>query len=154
MRLSKQDVDKINEEINERKYVLRPKLIEEMKVAREQGDLSENFEYSAAKREKNRNESRIRYLQRLVNTAVILNENHNENQVGVGDTVTILYEDEGVEETYNIVSTFSSDSLNNLISVESPLGRAIVGKNVGDRCLVMVNKQIEYYVNIVKVTKA
>lgn len=154
MRLSKQDVDKINEEINERKYVLRPKLIEEMKVAREQGDLSENFEYSAAKREKNRNESRIRYLQRLVNTAVILNENHNENQVGVGDTVTILYEDEGVEETYNIVSTFSSDSLNNLISVESPLGRAIVGKNVGDRCLVMVNKQIEYYVNIIKVTKA
>lgn len=153
MRLSNSDIEKIKAEIEERKYVIRPKLIEDLRAAREQGDLSENFEYYVAKRENNRNNSRIRYLEKLVSTASIIEDNNNDNQVGVGDEVEIEYEGQDFVGVYTIVSTFFSDSLNSMVSVESPLGKAIIGKKLGERCFVTVNDETQYYVKIRSIKK-
>lgn len=132
---------------------MRPKLVEDLRAAREQGDLSENFEYYVAKRENNRNNSRIRYLEKLVSTAEVIEENINDDQVGVGDIVDIEYEEDGFVDRYTIVSTFYADSLNNMLSVESPLGKAVVGKMLGERCFVSVSADIEYYVVIKSIQK-
>lgn len=152
MRLTNDDVERITKEIEERKYELRPKLVESLKEARAQGDLSENFEYYVAKRDNNRNNSRIRYLEKLLKTSTIIKENNNRDQIGVGDKVTIEYEEDGFQDEYIIVSTFAADSLNNMLSVESPVGKAIVGHRVGDRCSFMVNDETSY-VNIISLEK-
>lgn len=151
--LTASDLAKIEAEIEERKLVLRPKLIEAVKEARAQGDLSENFEYYAAKREKNRNESRIRYLERMVRTAVVISDDSKADEVGLNNTVTVLFEEEHETETYRIVTTVREDSLNGLISKESPLGAALIGHKQGDRVHVQVGADYGYNVVIQKIEK-
>lgn len=150
---TKQDIADMEAEIEHRKLVERPKLIEKVKEARAQGDLSENFEYYAAKREKNRNESRIRYLDRLVRTADIIDDTSKEDEVGIGDQVTVVFEEDGFEDTYILLTTMGSDSLNNKISIESPIGRAVKGCKVGDRRLVTINKDNSFYITIKEIKK-
>ncbi len=152
-RLTRDDIRKMEEEIEHRKLVVRPQALEAVKEARAHGDLSENFEYHAAKREKNRNESRIRYLERMVKTAHIIEDNSAENEIGLNTQVDVLFEDEGVVETYRIVTTVREDSLNGLISIESPLGKALMGHKEGERVLVTINPQLSYYVTIQSITK-
>jgi len=152
-RLTRDDIRKMEEEIEHRKLVVRPQALEAVKEARAHGDLSENFEYHAAKKEKNRNESRIRYLERMVKTAHIIEDNSAENEIGLNTQVDVLFEDEGVVETYRIVTTVREDSLNGLISIESPLGKALMGHKEGDRVLVTINPQLSYYVTIQSITK-
>jgi transcription elongation factor GreA len=151
--LTASDLAKIEAEIEERKLILRPKLIEAVKEARAQGDLSENFEYYAAKREKNRNESRIRYLERMVRTAVVISDDSKADEVGLNNTVTVLFEEENETETYRIVTTVREDSLNGLISKESPLGAALVGRREGERVHVQVSADYGYDVVIQKIEK-
>lgn len=151
--LTASDLAKMEAEIEERKLVLRPKLIEAVKEARAQGDLSENFEYYAAKREKNRNESRIRYLERMVRTAVVVSDESKEDEVGLNNTVTVYFEEDDEEEVYRIVTTVREDSLNGLISKESPLGGALMGHKEGDRVKITVNEDYSYYVVIRKIEK-
>ncbi|MCM1102685.1 MAG: transcription elongation factor GreA [Clostridium sp.] len=151
--LTASDLAKIEAEIEERRLVLRPKLIEAVKEARAQGDLSENFEYYAAKREKNRNESRIRYLERMVRTAVVISDESKADEVGLNNTVTVLFEEENETETYRIVTTVREDSLNGLISKESPLGAALIGHREGERVCVQVNADYAYHVKILKIEK-
>lgn len=151
--LTASDLAKMEAEIEERKLVLRPKLIEAVKEARAQGDLSENFEYYAAKREKNRNESRIRYLERMVRTAVVVSDESKEDEVGLNNTVTVYFEEDDEEEVYRIVTTVREDSLNGLISKESPLGGALMGHKEGDRVKITVNEAYSYYVVIRKIEK-
>ena len=151
--LTASDLAKMEAEIEERKLVLRPKLIEAVKEARAQGDLSENFEYYAAKREKNRNESRIRYLERMVRTAVVVSDESKEDEVGLNNTVTVYFEEDDEEEVYRIVTTVREDSLNGLISKESPLGGALMGHKGGDRVKITVNEDYSYYVVIRKIEK-
>ncbi len=151
--LTASDVAKMEAEIEERKLVLRPKLIEAVKEARAQGDLSENFEYYAAKREKNRNESRIRYLERMVRTAVVVSEESKADEVGLNNTVTVWFEEENETEVYRIVTTVREDSLHGLISKESPLGAALLGHREGDRVHVSVNADYAYDVVIKKIEK-
>ena len=103
--LSEADIQKMKEEIEYRKVVVRKEALTAVKEAREQGDLSENFEYQAAKREKNRNESRIRYLERMVKTARVIEDRSKEDEVGLNNTVTVYFEDEDEEEVYRIVTT-------------------------------------------------
>ena len=117
------------------------------------GDLSENFEYYAAKREKNQNESRIRYLERVLKTAEIITDHSGEDEVGLDNTVTLYVEEDDVEETYRLVTSIRGNSLEGLISTESPIGKAIMGHKVGDRVLVQVNDQYGYYVEIRKMRK-
>lgn len=93
--LTKEDVRKIEAEILKRKLELRPNLIEAVKEARAQGDLSENFEYYAAKREKNQNESRIRYLERILKFAKVISTESKADEVGMNDTVTPLFPGRG-----------------------------------------------------------
>ena len=117
-KLTKSDIRKIQEEIEYRRLEVRPRLLEEVKETRAHGDLSENFEYHAAKREKNKNESRIRYLERMLRTAQVIDDSSREDEVGMNNTVEILFEEEGTVEEYRIVTSVRGDSLHNLISIE------------------------------------
>ena len=144
--LTLNDIKKMEAEIEHRKLVVRKQALEDVKVARAQGDLSENFEYKAAKQFKNQNESRIRYLERMIKTATVISDESNDDEVGMNNTVDVYFEDDDEIETYKIVTTVRGNSLKNLISKESPLGAAIFGKRVGDRCEVKVNDDFSYYV--------
>ena len=149
--LTEQDIKKMEEEIEYRKLVVRKNALEAVKEARAHGDLSENFEYHAAKKDKNQNESRIRYLEKMIKTAVIVSEDSPEDEVGMNNTVDIYFEEDDVTETYKLVTTVRSNSLKNLISRESPLGAAIFGHKAGDRCEVHVNDNYSYFVQIKRI---
>ena len=136
--LTSVDIKKMQEEIDYRELELRPKLIEDVQTARAFGDLSENFEYKAAKQAKNKNESRIRYLKRMIASAVIIDPKSEEDEVGLFDRVTLFMEDEGEEETVTIVTTLRQDPMKGRVSKESPVGRALTGHRVGDRVFVKV----------------
>ena len=151
--LTQVDIDKMKEELQHRIQVLRPQLIEEVKVARSFGDLSENFEYKAAKREKNRNESRIRFLENMIKTAVIISDRSGADQVGLYDRVTVYMEDDDETEVYQIVTTMRQDVLKGLISKESPVGRRLLGRRVGDRVHIQVNESYGYDVVIRAIEK-
>ena len=152
-KMTKSDVEKIREDIEHRKLVERKELIEAVKEARSHGDLSENFEYHAAKKEKNRNESRIRYLERMLKTAVIVEDESKEDEIGLNNTVEVYCEDDEEVETYRIVTSVRGSSLNGLVSIESPLGKALLGHKEGDRVFIKVNDDFGYYVIVKKVIK-
>ena len=151
--LTQVDIDKMKEELQHRIQVLRPQLIEEVKVARSFGDLSENFEYKAAKREKNRNDSRIRYLQNMIKTAVVIDGTSQGEGIALFDKVTFLVEDDGTQETIQLVTTLRQDALKGLISKESPVGKALLGHKVGDRVKIQVSDTFAYYVQIQQVER-
>ena len=143
--LTRKDIEEMEAEIEERKLVIRPKLLESVKEARAQGDLSENFEYYAAKREKNKNESRIRFLERMIKTAEVIPDESMEDEVGMNNTVEVEFEEDHTIERYKIVTTMRGNSLEGLISVESPIGKALMGHKAGDRVYVKVNDSYGYY---------
>lgn len=149
--LTAEDIKKMEEEIEYRKLVVRKQALEAVKEARAHGDLSENFEYHAAKKDKNQNESRIRYLERMIKTAKVISTDSAEDEVGINNTVTVYFEEDDEEEVYRIVTTVRSNSRKNLISNESPLGKALLGHKVGDRVEVQVNENYSYVVEIRKI---
>lgn len=149
--LTAEDIKKMEEEIEYRKLVVRKEALEAVKEARAHGDLSENFEYHAAKKDKNQNESRIRYLERMIKTAKVISTDSAEDEVGINNTVTIYFEEDDEEEVYRIVTTVRSNSQKNLISNESPLGKALLGHRVGDKVEVKVNDNYSYVVEIRKI---
>ena len=151
--LTQKDIDAMEAEIEERKLVIRPKLLESVKEARAQGDLSENFEYYAAKRGKNRNESRIRFLERMIKTAQIIPDDSKADEIGMNNTVEVMFEEDGATEKYKIVTTMRGNSLEGLVSVESPIGKALMGHKVGDRIYVKVNESYGYYLIVKSIEK-
>ena len=151
--LTKNDIRRLEEEIEHRKLVVRKEAIEAVKEARAQGDLSENFEYYAAKRHKNQNESRIRYLEKMIKTAKIIEDDSSEDEVGLDNTVTIYFIDDDEEETFKLVTAVRGDSLSNLITIDSPLGKALLKKKVGDKVYVKVNERSGYDVIVKKIEK-
>lgn len=153
-KLTRGDIEKMEREIEHRKLVVRKEALEDVKEARAHGDLSENFEYKAAKKFKNENESRIRYLERMIKTAQIVEDNSGENEVGLNDTVKIFVEDDQTEEEYKIVTTVRSDALNQMISIDSPMGKALLGAKEGERILIKVNDAVRYYVRILEIRKS
>lgn len=148
--LTPTDIRKMEEEIEYRKLVVRPQALEDVKEARSHGDLSENFEYYAAKKFKNQNESRIRYLERMIKTAKVISEDSAPDEVGINNTVTIEFVDDGQQEVYKIVTTVRGNSLEGLISNESPLGKALLGKKAGEIAHVQVSDAVGYDVRVVK----
>ena len=150
-KLTESDIRKMEEEIEHRRLVVRPKLLEDVKEARAHGDLSENFEYYAAKKAKNQNESRIRYLERMIRTAQVISDQSAEDEVGMNNTVTVQMMDDGSVEKYRIVTTVRGNSLEGLISNESPLGKALLGHKVGDVVHVQVIDTIGYEVKITEI---
>ena len=152
--LTEGDVKKIEEEIEYRKLVVRKDAIEAVKEARSHGDLSENFEYYAAKKDKNANESRIRYLERMLKTASVISDRSADDEVGLDKTVEVYCEDDDELETYKIVTSVRGNSMNGLISIEVRLGKALLGHKVGDRVYIKVNEQFGYYVEIRSISAA
>ena len=147
------DIKKMQEELDYRTGVLRPKLLAEVQRTREYGDLSENADYKEAKREKNANESRIRYLTNMIATARVIKVKQDANAVCLFDTVTYYIEEDEEEEERQIVTTLRQDILKGFLSKESPLGKALLGKKVGDRVLVKVNDNYSYFIVIRKIEK-
>lgn len=147
-KLTQADIRKMEEEIEYRKLQVRPQALEAVKEARAHGDLSENFEYYAAKKEKNKNESRIRFLERMIRTAEIVPDDSAEDEVGMNNTVEVLVEEDNSIETYKIVTAMRCNSLEGLVSVESPVGRALMGHKAGERVYVKVNESYGYYLVI------
>lgn len=151
--MTKNDIKKIEEEIEYRKVVVRKDAIEAVKEARAHGDLSENFEYYAAKRDKNKNESRIRYLERLVKNAVIIEDDTKEDEVGLYSIVDLYFEEDDEIETVKLVTSIRGDSMKGNISIDSPLGNAIKGHKVNDRIFIKVSDDYGYYVVIKKIER-
>ena len=151
--LTKVDIQKMQEEIDHRIKVLRPQIIEEVKTTRAFGDLSENFEYKEAKRVRSKNESRIRYLQRMIGTARVISDTSKDGEIGLFDKVEITFEEDDETQTIRLVTTLRQEAEKGLISKESPLGRAVMGHKAGDRVLVRVNPEYSYHVVIRSVEK-
>lgn len=152
--LTNSDIKKMEEEIEYCKLVVRREALEAVKEARAHGDLSENFEYKAAKQDKNRNESRIRYLERMIKTARIISQESCADEVGLGDKVTIYIPDDEETEQYTLVTTVRGNSLKGLISIDSPLGKAIRGHKAGDKVHVKVDERFGYQVEIRSIDKS
>ena len=146
--LTQKDIELMKQELDHRRLVLRPQLIEAVKEARAFGDLSENFEYKAAKKEKNRNDSRCRYLENMIKSAVVISDKSADGTVGLYDKVTLYVEEDEEEIEVQIVTTMRQDALKNLISKESPVGKAVFGRKIGDRVSVQVNEHYSYDVVI------
>lgn len=152
--LTKIDIKKIEEEIEYRKVEVRKEALDALKEARAHGDLSDNFEYYVAKRDKNKNESRIRYLERMIKTANIIEDTSKQDEIGLYSKVTLFFEEENETEEYKVVTSIRGDSLNNLISIESPLGKALLNHKVGDRVLIKLQDNVKgYYVVVKKIEK-
>ncbi len=151
--LTQVDIDKMKEELEYRITVVRPEILEEVKLTRSYGDLSENAEYHAAKRERGKNESRIRYLRNMIKTAKIIDVKSEEGKVGLFDTVTYYVEEDDAEEKVRIVTSLRRDPFENIISKESPLGSALIGAKVGDRIKVNVNEHYSYFIVVRNIEK-
>ncbi len=151
--LTEVDIRKMREELEHRITVVRPEILEEVKLTRSYGDLSENAEYHAAKRERGKNESRIRYLKAMIKTAKIVDMKTDDDTVGLFDSVTVFIEEDNAEETVRIVTTLRRDPNQNIISKESPLGAALMGKRVGDRVSVNVSNDYSYFVIVKNIEK-
>ena len=151
--LTEIDIKKMQEELEYRITKVRPEILEAVKLTRSYGDLSENAEYHAAKRERGKNESRIRFLRNMIKTAIIIETKSDKDSVGLFDTVTYYLEEDDCEEQVRIVTTLRRDPFNNIISKESPLGSALLGHKIGDRINVKVNNNYSYFVDIKNIEK-
>ena len=151
--LTEVDIKKMQEEIDYRMRVVRPKCIEDLKTARGFGDLSENYEYKAAKQELRRCDSRLRYLKRMIATAKVIEADAREGVAGLFDRVTIEYVEDGDTETITLMTTLREDALNGIISKESPLGKAVMGRRVGETARVRVDGENSYTIRILKIEK-
>lgn len=152
--LTQKDIDAMMAEVEHRKCVIRKELLEDVKTARAHGDLSENFEYKAAKQAKNQNESRIRYLEKMIKTAIIVSDESQDDEVGINKIVELYFEEDDEVEEFKIVTTVRGNSLKNLVSTESPIGKAVLGHKVGDRVWIEINQNAGYYVKIQSIRKA
>ena len=151
--LTEVDIKKMQEEIDYRMKVVRPKCIEDLKTARGFGDLSENYEYKAAKQELRRCDSRLRYLRRMIATAKVIKSDNREGVAGLFDRVTIEYVEDGDTETITLMTTLREDALNGIISKESPLGKAVMGRRVGQTATVRVDGENSYTIKVLKIEK-
>ena len=142
--LTKEDLRKMQEELDYRRLELMPELIEEVKRTRAFGDLSENFEYKAAKQAQNKNRSRIRYLEGMIKTARVFEDLSDASSVGLFDKVEIYMPEDDETDVIQVVTTVRCDPRRGLISKESPFGKTVLGKKVGDRFTVQVSDTYSY----------
>ncbi len=151
--LTREDLKKMREELDYRRLELMPGLIEEVKRTRAFGDLSENFEYKAAKQAQNKNRSRIRYLENMIKTARVIEDRAGADEVGLFDRVELYLPEDDETETLQVVTTVRCDPRRGLISKESPMGRQLLGKRVGDRFTVQVDERYSYTAEVRSITK-
>lgn len=152
--LTKEDIKKMKEELEYRRVELMPGLMAEVKRTREFGDLSENDEYKTAKRDLNRNKGRIRYLEGMIKTAKVIDDKSGNDEVGLFDKVEIYMPEDDETEVVQVVTTVRCDPMKGLISKESPFGKQVLGRKVGDRFTVKVDDSYSYEAEIRSITKA
>ena len=151
--LTKQDIAKMQAELDHRRLELMPELLEEVKRTRAFGDLSENFEYKAAKQAQNKNRSRIKYLEGMIKSATVIDDRSRADEVGLFDRVEIYMPDDDETDVIQVVTTVRCDPRKGLISKESPFGKEVLGKKVGDRFTVHVSDSYSYTAEIRSITK-
>lgn len=151
--LTEVDIKKMKDELEYRIGTIRPKILEEVKFTRSFGDLSENAEYHAAKRERGKNESRIRYLRNMIKTARVIHPESKTDEVGLFDTVEYYVEEDDATEKVRIVTSLRQNSLERLISRESPMGSALMGAKIGDRLCIKVSDDYSYYIVVRSIEK-
>ena len=151
--LTREDLRKMQEELDYRQLILMPELIEEVKRTRAFGDLSENFEYKAAKQEQNKNRSRIRYLEGMIKTARVIEDRSASDSVGLFDKVEIYMPEDDETAIIQVVTTVRCDPRKGLISKESPFGKVVLGKKVGDRFTVRVSDNYSYEAEVRSIEK-
>ena len=142
--LTKEDLRKMQQELDYRRLELMPELIEEVKRTRAFGDLSENYEYKAAKQSQNKNRSRIRYLEGMIKPARVIEDKSDADSVGLFDKVEIYMSEDDETDVIQVVTTVRCDPRKGLISKESPFGKSVLGKRVGDRFTVQVSDSYSY----------
>lgn len=152
-KLTESDLVKMKEEIEYRILTTRKNALEAVKEARAQGDLSDNFEYYAAKKDKNQNEGRIRYLENMIRTAQVISDSSKLDEVGINNEVKLYIMDEDEMETYRLITTIRGNSMEGLISIDSPIGKAILGKKIGDKVWIRVSDVYSYQVEIIAINK-
>ena len=152
--LVEKDIKLMEEEIDHRIKIVRPKFSQMIRDAKELGDLSENAEYHEARREKGKNEGRINFLRGMIRTANIIKPNPNKNEVGIFDRVEVYFEDEDETEVFQLSTTMRHNASKNIISKESPLGKTLWGRKIGERLKVEVNKDVSYFVLIKDIKKS
>ena len=154
-KLTKKDIELMQAELTERRLHIRPKIIAEVQRCREYGDLSENYEYKAAKEEQRRNDSRMRYLENMIKTAQVIDEDAGDaDTVKLYDRVTLYVPEDEEEMTVQVVSTVRTDPESGLVSLESPLGKAILGKRTGQTVEIRVSDDYSYDVEIRRIEPA
>lgn len=153
-KLTKGDVEKINAELDHRKIVLRKEIAHEIAEAAAQGDRSENFEYYAAKKARGENESRIRYLENVLKNSIVISDESAPDEVGMNNTVVVYDRDMEEEESYRIVTAMRANILGNQITIDSPMGRALLHHKVGDVVTVQGNDGYSYEVEIRSIDKS
>ena len=151
--LTREDIKKMQEELDYRRLELMPELIEEVKRTRAFGDLSENFEYKAAKQAQNKNRSRIRYLEGMIKSAKVIDDRSKADEVGLFDKVEIYMPEDNETQIIQVVTTVRCDPRRGLISKESPFGQQVLGKKVGDSFTVKVSDSYSYEAQIRSITK-
>ena len=155
-KLTRKDIALMEAELEDRRLNIRPKIMEEVKRTREFGDLSENYEYKAAKQAQRRNDSRMRYLQNMIKTAQIIEDAPQGNADGVKmyDKVTLYLPEDDETMVIQVVSTVRVAPDAGFISMEAPLGKAVLGKKVGDVVSVRVNDDYAYDAEIRRIEEA
>ena len=143
-KLTKKDIELMEAELEDRRLNIRPKIMEEVKRCREYGDLSENYEYKAAKQAQRQNDSRMRYLERMIKTAHIIDETPKRGGIGLYDRVTLWLPEDEEEMVVQVVSTVRTDPAQGRVSLESPLGKAILGASLGQTVTVRVSEDYAY----------
>ena len=140
--LTRVDIEKMKAELEDRRLNIRPKIMEDVKTARAFGDLSENYEYKAAKEAQ-------RYLEKMIATAKVIDVRQTDGDtVGLFSKVTMFNEMLGSEQVIRIVTTLRQDALKGLISKESPVAKALMGHRAGDRVEIEVSPSMKYTVEI------
>ena len=151
--LTRDDLKKMRDEVENIRLNIMPEVIEEVKRTRAFGDLSENYEYKAAKQAQNKYRSRMRYLEGMIKTATVISDRSAEDEVGMFDRVEIYIPEDEETETVSVVTTVRCDPRKGLISRESPAGKELLGKKVGDRVLIRVSETYSYEAEIRSIEK-
>ncbi|MCA9385783.1 transcription elongation factor GreA [Candidatus Dojkabacteria bacterium] len=130
--LTADGLQELKDELSERVNVTRSKIADDIKLARDQGDLSENAAYKAAMESKDFNENRIDELEKLIKNAVVKKANPKNDKIDLGESVLLVNKDTGKEMKYTIVGSNEADPTKGKISLDSPIGEAVMGKKYGD----------------------
>ena len=151
--LTRKDIQKMQAELDDIRLNIMPGVIEEVKRTRAFGDLSENYEYKAAKQAQNKYRSRMRYLEGMIKTARIISDRSSEDEVGLFDKVCIYIPEDDETEILSVVTTVRCDPRKGLISRESPAGKELLGRHVGDKVTVRVSDSYAYTAEIRSIKK-